>query len=376
MKGLRYIYKTSTLSEYGKFILLALFLLLILGNFFIPEYPVQGVEQQMLKIKGKHFRFDDHPHVSEFLLSVKNNDGYICMGTSESTPLRNGNYYEFLDQDTSYPNRFSILGGAGWTCGLHSAMLLNHRKEVDSLQLIYFINPVYWRSELKGFRKSYWTRYLNYGTWLNTLEGAKDYPEFEKISSPYRKELNPAEKVLFRLENWLRKIRKPFFRDLRYWLMPEEYQSDLQYFAEQKSGQEKFPLFNKIDTSYLDTAWNVTHEFLGRTWLNPLQEDEYRDNELRAFIHLCNELHVEVCFVLGPVNEIYIQKYHPPYLESYLEGVDHIREILLEENADFADASHLGKIPGTFIDNQHHSSYGAFMIYTMIKQHLHEKGDL
>ena len=376
MRIIRHIYKTSTLSEYGKFILAALLLLLIFVNLFFPEYPVQGVERQLLKIQGKHFRFDDHPQVPEFLLSVKKNNGFICMGTSESTPLRDGNYYEFLDQDTSYPNRFSILGGAGWTCGLHMAMLLNHQEEVDSLRLIYFINPVYWRSELKGFRKSYWTRYLNYGTWLNTLNNAKAYPEFEKISSAYRQELNPAEKALYRLEYWVRKLRKPFFRDLRYTLFPEDYDHDLRYFAERKTGPETFDHLGKIDTSYLDTLWNVTHEFMGRTWLNPLQEDEYRDNELRAFIHLCDRLNVNICFILGPVNEIYIQKYHPSYLGSYLDGVDHIREILLEENAVFVDASRLGMIPGTFIDNQHHSSYGAYLIYKMVKQHFYEKGDL
>ncbi len=376
MNWIRYIYKTSTLSEYGKFIFAILILLLILGWFFIPEYPVQGTDRQIHWIKGKHFRFNDQPHVSEFLLSVKKNDGYICMGTSESTTQRDGNYYNFLDQDTSYPNRFSILGGAGRTCGLHMAMLLNHREEVDSLRLIYFINPVYWRSELKGFRKSYWIRYLNYGSLLNTLKNTTEYPKFEQVSAPYGQELNPAEKALFRLENWFRTIRKPYFRDLRYWIFPTDYKKDLQNFAERKSGLDQFPFLGRIDTTYLDTSWNITHEFHGRTWLNPLQEDEYRDNELRAFIHLCNELHVDVLFVLGPVNEIFVEKYQPSYLESYVQGVEHIRNILKEENADFVDAGELGKIPGTFIDNQHHSSYGAYMIYQMIKQHLHEKGDL
>ncbi|MEE4256312.1 MAG: D-alanyl-lipoteichoic acid biosynthesis protein DltD [Bacteroidales bacterium] len=376
MKGIRHIYRTSTLSEYGKFILTAFILLLIAGYFTIPEYPVQGTDRQLIKIRGKHFRFNDHPHLSEFLLSVKKNDGFICMGTSESTPLRDGNYYEFLDQDTSYPNRFSILGGAGWTCGIHMAMLLNHKAEVDSLQLIYFINPVYWRSDLKGFRKSYWTRYLNYGTWLNTLEKAQEYPEFEKISSAYREKLNPAERFLFRLEYWLRMIRKPFFRDLRYALFPEEYRDDLQFFAEPKIGVGSFDFLGRIDTSYLDTDWNITHEFMGRTWLNPLEKNEYRDHELRAFIHLCNALNVDVCFVLGPVNEIFISKYHPSYLDAYVDGVKHIRAILLEEKADFVDAAHLGNIPGSFIDNQHHSSYGAYLIYQLIKQHLYEKGDL
>lgn len=376
MKLLRNIYKTRALSEYGIFIFASLLLLLILGNIFIPEYEVQGVDTQLLKIKGKHFKFNDGPHVSEFIHSVKSNDGYICMGTSESTPLRDGNYYEFLDQDTSYDKRFSILGGAGWTCGLHMAMLINHSKEVDSLKIIYFINPVYWRSELAGFRKSYWTRYLNYGTYKHTLKNMEGHDGFASISSGYIKELNPAEKLLFQTENWFRLIREPFFRDLRYWLSPEQYLEDLEYFATEKRSFSAFENFGTIDTSYLDTNWNVTHEFMGRTWLNPIADDTYRDAELKAFIDLCEELEVDVTFILGPVNEIFIEKYHPPYLQGYLNVLIHIRQLLTEEKVDFIDASDLGKIPASFIDNQHHSSYGAYLIYQKIKTHLHEKDDL
>ncbi len=376
MKLLRNIYKTRTLSEYGLFIAASLLVLLILGNIFIPEYKVQSVDTQLLKIKGKHFKFDDAPHVSEFIRSVKSNDGYICMGTSESTPLRDGNYYEFLDQDTSYDAHFSILGGAGWTCGLHMAMLINHANDVDSLKLIYFINPVYWRSELAGFRKSYWLRYLNYGTYKQTLSYIDSRDGFASISSGYKKELNPAEKLLFQTENWFRAIRKPFFRDLRYWISPEKYLEDLEYFAAEKRNFDAFEYFGTIDTAYLDTSWNVTHEFMGRTWLNPMVQDTYRDDELKAFIDLCEGLGVETTFILGPVNEIYIAKYHPPYLQGYQEMVEHIRQFLIEENVDFIDASDLGNIPGSFIDNQHHSSYGAYLIYQKIKTHLHEKADL
>ena len=375
MKLIDNIYRTKNLRGHGIFILVALAVILLAGNLFIPEYPVRNVDEQIIKLKGKYFRYDDSPHVTEFINSVKNRDGYICMGTSESTTLRDGNYYEFLDQDPAYDTRFSILGGAGRSCGIHLPMLLNHQEEVRSLKLIYFINPVYWRSELNHFDKGYWTRYVNYKTYTRTLK--LDHQSLlAEISSQYSTELNFGEKFLHYNEYLLRKLRKPFFHDLRYMLKPESYFNDLAYLASEKEGFDQYAYFGEIDTSYIDPGWNITHEFKGRTWLNPMVEDEYRSIELKNFIKLCNDLGVEATFILGPVNEIFIEKYKPTYLEGYQKTVQKISRILQDENVDWIDASHLGSVPGSFIDNQHHSSYGAYLIYKEIKKHLHEKEDL
>lgn len=371
MKLIKYIYKTRTLSEYGQFILASLLLLLIAGNLFIPEYKLQKLDAQLLKLKGKHFKYADDLHVSQFLQSVQQQGGYICLGTSESGTLRDGNYYEFLDQDTSYDTRFSILGGAGWTCGLHMTMLLNHAEEVNDLNLIYFINPVYWRSELSEFNKGYWSRYLNYGAYLDV--DVEENNGFSEISEEYSNVLNVGEKFLYRAEYWFRKIRKPFFQDLRYHLFPDKYLNDLEFKVKPKSEYPGFEFRGIIDHSYIDTSWNVTYEFMSRTWLNPMSDNDYRFRELASFINLCNHLDVNITFVLGPVNEIYIQKYHPPYFPAYIQIVEDIRAVLDDKGADYVDATALGKIPGSFIDNQHHSSYGAHLIYQMIKNHLHEK---
>lgn len=374
MKLLASIYKTKTLSEYGRFILIALACVLILGNIFIPDYTVQNVGSQVIKLKGKHFKYDDNPHVREFIRSVSSRDGYICLGTSESTTLRDGNYYEFLDQDTSYDTRFSILGGAGRSCGLHMPMLLNHKEEVAGLKLIYFINPVYWRSELNGFDKGYWTRYVNYSAYLKTLKQDEN-DLFAGISEQYSDKLNIGEKFLYSTAYLLRKIRKPFFQDLRYFLFPGDYPKDLAYLAQEKQGFGQFAYFGQIDTTYLDTSWNVSHEFMNRTWLNPMVDNDYRTQELKAFIELSEALGAEVTYILGPVNDIYIKKYHPPYREGYQNTLNNLRDVLQAEKADWIDLTHIGSVPGSFIDNQHHSSYGAYLIYRELKQHLYEKED-
>ena len=195
------------------------------------------------------------------------------------------------------------------------------------------------------------------------------------ISNEYNQVLNPGEKFLFSLEYWLREIRKPFFRDLRYWLFPEEYYKDLSFLSQEKKGLQEFACFGEIDTTYVDTSWNITYEFKTRTWLNPIIDNDYRNRELIAFIRLCNELNVNVSYILGPVNEIYIRKYHPPYYEGYMQAIAGIRDILDKEGVDYIDATELGNIPGSFIDNQHHSSYGAYLIYQKTKKHIYEKNN-
>lgn len=375
MNLITYIYKTKTLSDYGRFILIALIVLLVAGYFLIPEYPVQDQPMQILSLKGKYIVFDDDPQVSEFIRSVKRNGGYICLGTSETTPRKDGNYYDFLDQDTSFKTRFSKLAGAGWTCGLHMPMLILHKEEVDSLNLIYFINPVYWRSELSQFNKGYWTRYLNYGLYRELLK-ENNVLGFQEISDEYHNKINPGEKMLYCLKYWLRKIRKPFFRDLRYLLFPEKYYEELGTIATVKVGFETFDHPGDPDLEYIDTIWNTTHDFKSKAWLNPIAAEEYRFLELKAFNDLCNQMNVNVTYVLGPVNEIFIRKYKPTYLEAYISTQDKIRELLESEDADYIDATEIGNIPGSFEDNQHHSSYGAFLIYEKIKNHLNEKNGL
>ncbi|MBO6081251.1 MAG: hypothetical protein J6P54_09850, partial [Bacteroidales bacterium] len=47
--------------------------------------------------------------------------------------------------------------------------------------------------------------------------------------------------------------------------------------------------------------------------------------------------------------------------------------VLEEEGADYIDCTDLSAEPGVFEDWQHHSSYGAFLIYQRIKSYVLEK---
>jgi len=60
-------------------------------------------------------------------------------------------------------------------------------------------------------------------------------------------------------------------------------------------------------------------------------------------------------------------------LKDYERTVAQIKELLEAENAPFVDASDISGLPGTFDDHQHHSSYGAWLIYKKIKSFLNEE---
>jgi len=373
---LRDFYKTSSLSGHGRFLLIAVLVLMLAGPWLIPEFKVDVGSTQWYTQKGKHFKYNDVGPISRFLQSVKKEDSYLVLGTSESIELNGGNYYRYLDYDPEQPDLFSYLAGAGRTCGKHIPMLLNHREIVDSLKVIYFINPVYWSKGLSKPNKEYWNRYNNYAM----LQRVKMTEEeriryYQEIEASYNK-INWAQKIQYSAEYWLREWRKPFFQDLNWQLDPEAYLNDHRIVVKGR-GHSRYPNFGKVELEKLDSARNVDKSYQVKTKPKPIDvSTDYRYRELTSFIHLCQDLNVEVTYILGPYNERYFEAKAPEILPGFETCSDSIRQILQHERVDFIDATDISPVIGAFTDKQHHSSYGAYLIYQKIKQHLHEKNRL
>ena len=121
MKLIRNFYKTSTLANNGVFILIGACVLIIVGASFIPEFKGQVSKRQIYNLNGLTLKFNDNPETETFFQSIINNDGYLCLGTSESTSP--ANYFDFLNNDPEIKPRFSVLAGAGRTCGVYSITL-------------------------------------------------------------------------------------------------------------------------------------------------------------------------------------------------------------------------------------------------------------
>lgn len=374
MSWIQSFYKTKNLTNNGLFIIGFSVILLVVG-LLIPETPVKGFENQLGHLSGLNLKFNDTPEVSEFIGSIKRNNGYLILGTSESTSITGGNYYTYLNNDKYFGTaKFSVLAGAGRTCGLHLPVLLTHKEEVKNLNVIYFINPVYWRSGLNKITESYWNRYTNYQV-INSID-EKDKNQLSWFPlEKYSSKLNVIQKGMQSSEYWLRNLRENYFNNLRYWLSPSNYKEGFNFIS--KSEQNDYSSFDFTEIKNLDkmdTNFNVLKSFKDKHWFNVIYQDEtYRYEELQSFITVCKNLGIHATFVLGPVNNRFIQSYQPQALASYSQTTDNIRELLISNNVNYVDASDISDELGAFNDHQHHSAYGAYLIYLKIKANFHEE---
>jgi len=368
------IYRPSALRTLGLFVVVALFGLLIAGRFIIPVYINDEDTPQIFTLRGEHFQYSDRAHLVSFVNSIKKHSGILCLGTSESTDLKNGNYYNFLNADAAVENKFSILSGAGRTAGVYVPFLLANRDLADSLNLVYFINPVYWRTDLAEQNTSYWNRYNSYG-FVKYLRPKPDEEEYFADIKMWFQNLNIWEKTMSNIVFTIREHRKKFFQDLRYLVFPESFSKNHAYITPKKTSDFTYYYrFGEVDFDDIDTVWNIQYSFKEKHWFKPINtECQYRYEELRRFGRLCKHLNINAVFILGPYNERFVKMYKPGCNDTYENVVNNIRNLLEEEELSYIDASDISGKAGTFIDHQHHSSYGAYLIYKKIKTFLHEE---
>lgn len=374
MKFIHSFYKTRNLANNGKYLIILTVVLFLSGSFLIPEFKVKNINKQLYNVNGISLKYNDNNTVLHFVRSIKKNKGYLCLGTSETSILPDGNYFDFLNNDPEFEYNFSVLAGAGRTCGIYIPIFLSHRTELDSLKIIYFINPVYWRADLCKVSKDYWDRYSNYAMCKNVEMTNEERQAYFLPVEAYYDKLNYFQKVSSELEYFFRKQRKSYFYDLRYLLNPEEYEDGLTFISPKKNNSKIYNNFGRIDYEKMDTIWNVLRTFSDKDWFKAIDKsDKYRFEELLSFIKLCKDLSIKATYILGPYNGRFIEKYENKSLKAYDETVQKIRKMLMEENVSFIDASDISFTTGAFNDHQHHSSYGAFLIYKKIKFHFNEK---
>lgn len=374
MKLIHYLYKTKTLAQHGKFTLLALVIVVIAGHLFIPTFHYTNVNRQAFTTDGTYFKYNDDNEVDVFFQSIKNNNGYLCLGTSESVDLNYGNYYEFLNNDTSLSAQFSILAGAGRNCGIYVPIFLQHKQAVKGLKIIYFINPIYWSKGMNELLKVYWERYSSYGmlSQINPLDTIAQ--KYKTDIDLYGHALNFVEKWNQQAEYYFRQYRKHFFSDLRLMYKPQEFENRFSWTTPTHKNLSQFSNFGKIDLENIDTVWNISHAFHNKEWFNAIDEAEnYRYQELTTFVRTCKTLGIECTFIVGPYNERFITHHQPDALIGYKNVTQRIKNLLSEEHVSYIDASDISSQAGAFIDHQHHSSYGAYLIYQKIKTHVQAK---
>jgi hypothetical protein len=361
-------YRTGNLASLGAFILACTIVLLALGGLIIPKPETPEPTEQMSTLNGLNLKYSDKSETRYFLKSIINNDGYLCLGTSESTHLKHGNYQDFLNNDPELTVRFSRLPGSGRTGGVHVPWLLNQHDLLDSLKFIYLINPVYWRKGLNQISLAYSNRYHNPVTCDIDNETIIDLEPALYSIRTYLDKLPFIQSVQMHIEYWLRKMRIAFFNDLRIHLGFKAFGEDFTYISKAKRKLDSYNHFGQVNTSEVDTVWNALHSYPARTSSQEIDESsDYRYEELKAFIAFCKHTGIDATFILGPYNERFMTKSRPKSVEPFKETTDRIRGILDAEGVTYVDATDISNTAGAFNDYQHHSSYGAYLIYQKLK---------
>ncbi len=304
-----------------------------------------------------------------FLRKIKKNNGLLVCGTSETGNLYYSNYWRLLLKDPAFQQQVSVMGGAGRTCGMYFPMMLNYPDEFKDLELIYFINPTYWREGYNRFIPEYYTRYVGYTQGRHVAE--KELVPLDSFNRPSSIDLEDVPKSYVNaLKNtfagYLSQVASVYFPSWKTKLACSEKHS------------KPIPTDSSwIQNLYadLDLETNVSKKNVPKMkrFFNIDTASTYRYEELQHFITIAKDRQVNVTFVLGPYNGIQAEIFNQPSKLHHEKVVNNIREILEGSGFDYVDASDLSFVPGSFMDSQHHSKYGAYLIYKKLKAHYENK---
>lgn len=363
------LYRMKTLARIGGWVVAAMLFWLLL-SLCIPSFHVTEPKGQLYTIRHQELR-DNNPLYTDFFLeSIKSNNGYLILGTSETNERPKGNYYDFLNADTAIHAAFSVICGAGRTPCTYFP-LIQSNENIRGLKVIFFLNPSYGCGKLAYSNEDYFSRYVS-----NAI--------YRKANHPVNQEVDDILKVNQPAASWfsnieesmaygLERLRRKYYQDVAFHLDSSRFYFGLTWLDSAKVSRMPISC-SRPDVSRYNYELNVGADFDVHSYtLWPHPESSYRCDELRTMIRLCKAYQVDIVFVLGPHNHIAYKKVHPEELPKIQKVSENLRQVLQQENAAYIDCTDLSTVPGVFADWQHHTSYGGYLIYQKIKAYVLEK---
>lgn len=336
----------------------------------IPPYTTPDSSAQIYTIRHQDLR-DNNPLYTNLLLKgIKEHDGYLVLGTSETNELPNGNYFDFLNADTTIHAFFSVIGGAGRTPCTYFP-LIQSNENVRNLKLLYFVNPSYWCNKLAKSNADYFHRYVSI-TEYRKANHPKDQ-DVDHILKVNRRNVRLSDRIVEPLSCMADRVRRKYHQDLAFALDPTKFYHRLTW-ADTAWINRKARNCTPPDSNQHNYSLNISSTFNVYSYmLRPYPEEQYRYDELRTMVRLCREHGVDATFVVGPYNRAAFEQIHPEYLNDIQLVVTNTIRLLEKEGAQYIDCSELSANPATFDDWQHPNSYGAFLIYQKIREYVLEK---
>ncbi len=365
-------FSLGNLNRLGKELILALVLAIVISGLVVSlsdstesNYP----ENQFADIDAIEVKRNS-PLFHHYLGQIRENNGFLLLGTSETGELGGANYWHWFNGDSTIQRKMSVLGGAGRCADVYLPLLAESLDRWKGVEVLLFVNPTYWRKGLNSPQQVYIERYLHKGLVETTqLELVKhyDFKGFESILAPQptvTRWQNAASWVADGTRSW-------FYRDFKMALgeYPFVYSSSVNGFK---------PLTDTVEIlAKIDTNLNVSHAFRDaqkKLWFPSIDSSSsYRSDVLSAFIRLSQAAEVDLKVIIGPYNQVLgVQTGQEAKVPLYEELHTELLDTLQKYSVETIDLWSLSYENNSFRDYQHHSQYGAYKIYKSLKKALNE----
>tara|TARA_B110001452_G_scaffold33543_1_gene25990 strand:- start:1376 stop:2458 length:1083 start_codon:yes stop_codon:yes gene_type:complete len=305
-----------------------------------------------------------------FLEKVKQNNGILVLGTSETGNSLNGNnYHSFLNKDKGFNRSLYSFGGAGRCSNVYFPLILDNPKAFSELEIIYYINPTYWRQGLSKFHSNYFNRYVD----STLVYAVKEKAQRLKVYDQFMKDgVTERNYLPFLITRIIDNFKSFYYHDLDKLFKKNNVVYPVKIDINNHYDKQQIERFKED----INLEYNAFQWFVNTNSAFPIIDTTttYQYDMLRAFIQLVKEYNINCKFYLGPYNKIYCNKKSPTLKKEYQDVITNIKTILTINDVDFIDGSIFSNTPGTFIDIQHISEYGAYLTALQIKE-FYEKNN-
>lgn len=374
------MYRLSFLKEVGIITVIGLIILLFVTIFLLSR-PKQKMierfgEEQFFCIKTNHVINNDS-YFHHYLSNIKKNKGVLILGTSESGEFGGLNYHEHLNSDPSIQKKFSTFYGAGRFCEMYFPLIVENPEYWKDQEILVFINPTYWREGLNNSSEEYQTRYLNEHVVYSSKEELDKLNLFKPIFGDVYKssDLPNTKKVNYFLDE---NLHKPYYENLRSFFIKKD--SDFTPFKINLN-QQKMMTPDFIDSlkSLVDPKYNTLPSYLKNGISSGLMfkidtSSQFRYNALRGMFAICQKYDINATYIIGPYNAILAKEVASEEIVNEYEAlITNLQSFFKKHNQKVIDLTELSYVKHSFKDAQHHSEYGGYLIYQIIKKHYENK---
>lgn len=347
----------------GVIVLISAVVVMLIGFFYEIPVDTEANDCQQYTCQGIDVK-ENSAAFKQFISTIRKNNGVLVLGSSETNAFGDYNYQGLLNRYFECGVDFSYLAGAGRTAHIYFPTLINNKELFKGVKILYFINPTYWRESLNYYRKDYTERYNSKLEVFEAREVLRELKLYDDFAAPF---LNDS--IIPLMGMYINRWRDKFvyLNDLLFNVREEE--SEVQskcagdFIKESIDSSDIKGLMKELDPeSNISLAFKEKDpkEFV------KISDSDFQWKALKGFKTICNDIGVELVFVLGPYNGLYCRNNSPELCEKHDEVLRMLKSYLNDSGSEYIDCSDLSYEKGSFIDLQHHSKYAAWIMASRI----------